>query len=69
MAEQGSAARPAREVGPIKKGIGEIINHVQALSTQVARRAYEIFEESGRKVGLDLAHWLQAEAELLIRYI
>ena len=62
---QGSAAQPARVVAPIKKEVGEIIDHVQKLSAQVARRAYAIFEENGRKVGLDLAHWLQAESELL----
>lgn len=65
MPEQGTAARPAREVTLIKKEVGEIIDHVQKLSAEVARRAYEIFEENGRKVGLDLAHWFQAESELL----
>lgn len=65
MPEQGTAARPAREVTPIKKEVGEIIDHVQKLSTELARRAYEIFEENGRKIGLDLAHWFQAESELL----
>jgi HSP20 family protein len=65
MKEQGIAAQPAREVSSIKKEVGEILDRVQNLSTQIARRAYEIFEENGRKVGLDLAHWFQAEAELL----
>jgi HSP20 family protein len=65
MPEQGTAARATREVRPIKKEVGEIIDHVQKLSAEVAHRAYEIFEESGRKVGLDLAHWFQAESELL----
>src|SRR5579872_5180023 len=65
MPEQGTVARAAREPTPIKKEVGEIIDHVQKLSGEVARRAYEIFEESGRRVGLDLAHWFQAESELL----
>lgn len=65
MPDQGTATRPAREVTPIKKEVSEIIDHVQKLSAEVARRAYEIFEENGRKVGLDVAHWFQAESELL----
>ena len=65
MPEQATAARSAREVTPIKKEVSEIIDHVQKLSAEVAHRAYEIFEENGRKVGLDLAHWFQAESELL----
>jgi len=65
MKEQGSAAQPAREIIPVKKEVGEILGHIQKLSGQVARRADEIFEENGRKIGLDMAHWFQPEAELL----
>jgi hypothetical protein len=31
---------------------------------EVARRAYEIWEREGRPHGVDLEHWLRAEAEL-----
>jgi len=31
---------------------------------EIARRAYEIFEDRGRGVGRDLDDWLQAEREL-----
>ena len=31
---------------------------------QIAARAYQIWESSGRPVGSDLKHWLQAEQEL-----
>ena len=31
----------------------------------VARRAFEIFESSGRSVGHDLEHWFKAESELI----
>jgi hypothetical protein len=31
---------------------------------QIARRAYEIFIERGQPAGQDLAHWLEAEAQL-----
>ena len=30
----------------------------------VSRRAFEIWERTGRQVGRDLENWLQAEAEL-----
>src|SRR5438874_1171633 len=32
---------------------------------QIAKRASEIFEESGRKPGQDMENWLAAEAELM----
>ena len=32
---------------------------------QIATRAYEIWETSGRPEGCDMDHWLQAEAEIL----
>ena len=31
---------------------------------EIARRAYEIFEQSGRVPGRDMQNWLQAEAQL-----
>ena len=30
---------------------------------QVRRRAYELYEQSGKDDGHDLEHWLQAESE------
>ncbi len=32
---------------------------------EIAKRAYELFEQSGRKPGRDLENWLTAEAQLL----
>ena len=31
----------------------------------VRKRAYEIYERSGRQEGTELDHWLQAEIEIL----
>jgi len=31
---------------------------------EIARRAYELYEESGKQDGEAVAHWLQAEAEI-----
>ena len=33
---------------------------------EIAERAYEIFEKSGRKPGHDLENWLAAEAQLAV---
>jgi hypothetical protein len=32
---------------------------------EIAKRAYEIFEQSGRQTGRDLENWLAAEAQLI----
>jgi hypothetical protein len=34
---------------------------------QIAQRAYEIWEQTGRPDGQSSAHWFQAEAELAMR--
>lgn len=37
----------------------------QSASTEeIARRAYELYEQDGRQDGKDVEYWLQAEAEL-----
>jgi hypothetical protein len=36
----------------------------QASSEDIARRAYELYEEEGRQDGRDVEYWLRAEAEL-----
>jgi hypothetical protein len=35
------------------------------LEDEIRRRAYELYEQSGRVDGYELDDWLQAEAELL----
>ena len=32
---------------------------------EIARRAYTLFEKSGRAPGHEMEHWLQAEAQLM----
>jgi hypothetical protein len=39
----------------------------QEFAEQVRRRAYEIYEQSGRPDGCAHDHWCQAEAEILRR--
>jgi HSP20 family protein len=44
--------------------VESIIDEMQKMHTQVAQRAYEIFEKSGVPFGRELDHWLAAESEL-----
>lgn len=39
--------------------------HLQELFEAVAHRAYELFEEGGRREGHDLDHWFHAESQFL----
>jgi len=43
----------------------ELFDQTNRLSEEIARRAYELFDQRGRAQGLDLCDWLQAESELL----
>ena len=43
----------------------EICDQVNEALSAVARRAFEIFERNGRRLGHDLEDWLQAEREVL----
>jgi hypothetical protein len=36
----------------------------ESRTDQIAQRAFQIWEQSGRRPGRDLENWLQAEAEL-----
>jgi HSP20 family molecular chaperone IbpA len=41
-----------------------IDGHVQSMYGSIARRAYEIYERTGRVSGHESDHWFQAESEL-----
>ena len=38
------------------------------LQEKICRRAYELFEQRGRKHGHDLDDWLKAEAEIIRKW-
>ncbi len=42
-----------------------IKNHIAEMFDKIAKRAYELFDESGRQFGHDMEHWFKAEMELL----
>jgi HSP20 family protein len=43
----------------------DLFDRIQELSSSIARRAFEIFENRGRALGRDLEDWLRAESEIL----
>jgi len=69
MPERALATQPAKEkkeVTPV--GFAElkhVLNRVEETYDSIARRAFELFEDSGRTFGHDLEDWFQAEAEVV----
>ncbi|MEC4890202.1 MAG: DUF2934 domain-containing protein [Nitrospira sp.] len=52
-----SAARAAR-----RPGAGKPIELPDGMRDRIAQKAYELWEERGRRAGRDLEDWLDAEA-------
>jgi len=42
-----------------------LFEYMTSIHNNIARRAFEIFQDEGRILGNDLQHWLKAEAEVL----
>lgn len=40
-------------------------DELQKFSSEIRRRAFDLFERHGRKEGQDIGHWLEAEKQLL----
>jgi hypothetical protein len=55
--------RPAEPSGLESDGA----SRQQVSAEDIARRAYELYEEEGRQDGKDVDYWLRAEAELTRR--
>ena len=51
---------PAKQTGPMS-----IFDRMQEIHDSIARRAFELFEGSGRWPGRELDDWFRAESELL----
>lgn len=67
MREESTPLQPFRkELGPLKlMTFNEIVEDMQGTFDAIARRAYEIFEGSGRQPGHEMEDWFRAENELL----
>ena len=61
-----TVARKERQEKDMAKTLGQPENKSQGKPSheEIARRAYEIFEQNGRTPGCDLENWLAAEAQL-----
>jgi HSP20 family protein len=61
-----SLAKETTEPGPLRLvRSADLLRKMEELYDSVSRRAFEIFENSGRAVGRDLDNWVQAESEAL----
>lgn len=67
MASQTAATRSKDLASPITVHKGHHQHIVDRANEAITRRAYALYLASGSTDGQDLAHWLQAESELLTR--
>lgn len=65
-AQQALETQPAER--PIFVEAEKLINRMEEMTKAVAHRAYEFFEERGRRFGNELDDWFRAESEM-IRYV
>ena len=62
------ALEPKTAEKPIFVEAEKLINRMEEMTRDVAHRAYEFFEERGRKLGNELEDWFRAESEFM-RYV
>lgn len=63
--QSGAALQPIKEIPPLKPFTDDFFQRAKEIYDSVARRAFEIFESSGRVSGRNDEDWLKAEAEFL----
>jgi hypothetical protein len=67
-------AKEPNAITPIDSGAASGVRQFEAsafqdeIESQIRRRAYELFEERGRREGFAHQDWTSAEAEVLSRY-
>ncbi len=62
------ALEPKTTEKPIFVEAEKLINRMEEMTRTIAQRAYEFFEERGRRIGNELEDWFRAESELM-RYV
>src|SRR5207245_2948590 len=60
-----TALQPLREIASLQPFSDDFSRRSEEIYDSIARRAFEIFESSGRVSGRNHENWLKAEAELL----
>jgi hypothetical protein len=58
-----TTSTPNREEAPVPTGVPDALS-ASMIVRDIARRAYELYDERGRVQGHDVDDWLQAEREL-----
>ena len=61
-----TSKKPSQEANDVPSGVDAPEEH--PTHEEIAIRAYEIYEASGRPEGCDGDHWLEAERELTEKY-
>ena len=56
-----SATASKTKATAVKKPRKKASNNNQQIQEEIAKKAYELYEESGRQDGRDVDHWLEAE--------
>ena len=66
MVETGTAVQRAEQPSVVRSNRPEsLLETMDNLFDNIARRAFELFERDGRSFGRDLEHWFKAESEFL----
>jgi HSP20 family protein len=61
-----TAMQPAKAPVAVKQSTtGDVFDRIHQIYDEIARRAFEIFDNNGRWLGNDLEDWFRAESELL----
>jgi len=61
-----TAMQPAKVPVAVKQSAtGDVFDRLQQIYGEIARRAFEIFDNNGRWLSNDLEDWFRAESELL----
>jgi HSP20 family protein len=64
--DMGEATAMKKVEEPLKPTkLSSLFDQAEEILNALTRRAYEIFDRNGRRLGHDLEHWLQAEREML----
>jgi HSP20 family protein len=61
-----TAMQPAKAPVAVRQSAaGDVFDRIQQTYGEIARRAFEIFDNNGKSLGHDLEDWFRAESELL----
>jgi HSP20 family molecular chaperone IbpA len=65
VSEKSIATQTTQPIALKPAPAGALLERIERIRQEIARRAFEIFESEGGLFGRDMEHWFKAEAELL----